>query len=95
MAITGKMWAHEHWGHEKAPDIVTFAKKMLIGGYYYSDDIRWNTVRNKNFFRGTRGYTAQFPQNPHMLASYWVWAVTVMLYQEACFLVLMFGHLKY
>jgi len=45
MAITGKMWAHEHWGHEKAPDIVSFAKKMLIGGYYYSDDMRWNTVR--------------------------------------------------
>ena len=48
------MWAHEHWSHEKAPDIVTFAKKMLIGGYYYSDDMRWNAVRNKNFFRDTR-----------------------------------------
>lgn len=33
---TGTFWAHEQWdlppGDE--PDIVTFSKKMLLGGYY-------------------------------------------------------------
>lgn len=37
---TGKMWAHEHWGLPEAPDVVSFSKKMLIGGYYYNKDIR-------------------------------------------------------
>lgn len=37
---TGKMWAHEHWGLTNPPDIVTFGKKMLTGGYYYKDEFR-------------------------------------------------------
>ena len=37
---TGKFWAHEHWGMESAPDMVTFSKKMLIGGYYYRSEFR-------------------------------------------------------
>jgi len=37
---TGKMWAHEHWGLPEAPDVVSFSKKMLIGGYYYNSEIR-------------------------------------------------------
>ncbi|CAK8671881.1 4-aminobutyrate aminotransferase, mitochondrial-like [Clavelina lepadiformis] len=41
MAITGRMWAHDYWGLETPPDIVTFAKKMLSGGYYFSDEFRW------------------------------------------------------
>nr|XP_027201378.1 4-aminobutyrate aminotransferase, mitochondrial-like [Dermatophagoides pteronyssinus] len=32
---TGKYWAHEHFEMEQPPDIVTFSKKMLIGGFYY------------------------------------------------------------
>ncbi len=31
---TGRMWAHEAWGPEGAPDLVTFSKKMQLGGYY-------------------------------------------------------------
>lgn len=31
---TGRMWAHETWGVEGAPDIVTFSKKMQLGGFY-------------------------------------------------------------
>ncbi|XP_066943437.1 4-aminobutyrate aminotransferase, mitochondrial [Macrobrachium rosenbergii] len=31
---TGKYWAHEHFNLPEAPDIVTFSKKMLTGGYY-------------------------------------------------------------
>ncbi|KAJ8959961.1 hypothetical protein NQ318_009394 [Aromia moschata] len=37
---TGKMWCHEHFGLETPPDIVTFSKKMLIGGFYHSLDER-------------------------------------------------------
>lgn len=37
---TGKMWAHEHWGLPYPPDVVSFSKKMLIGGYYYNKDLR-------------------------------------------------------
>jgi len=37
MAITGKMWAHEHWELEESPDIVIFAKKMICSGYYLKE----------------------------------------------------------
>ncbi|CAH3040411.1 unnamed protein product [Pocillopora meandrina] len=37
---TGKFWAHEHWGLIEPPDIVTFSKKMLIGGFYHRPEIR-------------------------------------------------------
>ena len=30
---TGKLWAHEHFELETAPDIVTFSKKMLAWNY--------------------------------------------------------------
>ncbi|XP_078611989.1 4-aminobutyrate aminotransferase, mitochondrial-like [Branchiostoma floridae x Branchiostoma japonicum] len=40
VGLTGRMWAHEHWGLEEPPDFVTFAKKMLIGGYYYKEEFR-------------------------------------------------------
>ncbi|GFT11778.1 4-aminobutyrate aminotransferase, mitochondrial [Nephila pilipes] len=39
---TGKFWAHEYWGLEVPPDIVTFSKKMLTGGYFYRDEFRPN-----------------------------------------------------
>lgn len=35
---TGKFWAHEHFNLREAPDIVTFAKKMLSGGFYYKEE---------------------------------------------------------
>ncbi|RXG60141.1 4-aminobutyrate aminotransferase, mitochondrial [Armadillidium vulgare] len=37
---TGKMWCHEHFGLEEAPDIVTFSKKMLTGGFFCKDELR-------------------------------------------------------
>ncbi|XP_032816773.1 4-aminobutyrate aminotransferase, mitochondrial [Petromyzon marinus] len=37
---TGLFWAHEHWGLENPPDVVTFSKKMLTGGFYYKDELR-------------------------------------------------------
>nr|NVI72074.1 putative 4-aminobutyrate aminotransferase, mitochondrial-like protein [Cucujiformia] len=38
--VTGKMWCHEHFDLETPPDIVTFSKKMLIGGYFHTADMR-------------------------------------------------------
>lgn len=37
---TGRFWAHEHWEMDDAPDIVTFSKKMLTGGYFYKSHVR-------------------------------------------------------
>ncbi|KFD47522.1 hypothetical protein M514_11616 [Trichuris suis] len=37
--VTGKMWAHSHWNLLEPPEIVTFSKKMLLGGYYYKSDL--------------------------------------------------------
>ena len=37
---TGKFWAHEHFNLESPPDIVTFSKKMLIGGFFYKNPFR-------------------------------------------------------
>ncbi|KAI6233867.1 4-aminobutyrate aminotransferase, mitochondrial [Aphelenchoides fujianensis] len=35
---SGHFWAHEKWDLPEAPDIVTFSKKLLLGGYYYKDE---------------------------------------------------------
>jgi len=35
---TGALWAHAAWGLEDPPDIVTFSKKMQLGGYYSTED---------------------------------------------------------
>ncbi|KAL1132085.1 hypothetical protein AAG570_010043, partial [Ranatra chinensis] len=35
---TGRMWCHEHFNLDSPPDIVTFSKKMQLGGYYHNDD---------------------------------------------------------
>lgn len=34
---TGKFWAHEHFNLREPPDIVAFSKKMLTGGFYFSN----------------------------------------------------------
>lgn len=38
VCVTGKFWAHQHWGLPESPDIVAFAKKMLVGGFYFKGD---------------------------------------------------------
>ena len=35
LGATGKIWAHEHFDLPYPPDIMTYAKKMQIGGYFY------------------------------------------------------------
>ncbi|CAG0919111.1 unnamed protein product, partial [Notodromas monacha] len=37
---TGKMWCHEHYNLDGPPDIVTFSKKMLTGGFYLKKEYR-------------------------------------------------------
>ncbi|RWS06833.1 GABA transaminase GABA-TTC1-like protein [Dinothrombium tinctorium] len=37
---TGRFWAHEHWSLQTPPDIVTFSKKMLTGGFFYRPEFR-------------------------------------------------------
>ncbi|XP_076750548.1 4-aminobutyrate aminotransferase [Xylocopa sonorina] len=37
---TGKMWCHEHFQLELPPDLVTFSKKMQLGGYYHTEALR-------------------------------------------------------
>ena len=37
VGATGKFWAHEHWNLPDPPDIVTFAKKAQMAGFFYHD----------------------------------------------------------
>ncbi|VDD88362.1 unnamed protein product [Enterobius vermicularis] len=37
---TGSFWAHDSWDLDTPPDIVTFSKKMMVGGYYYADHLK-------------------------------------------------------
>lgn len=41
---TGKFWAHEHWGTDDPADIISFSKKMLMGGYYHTDEMQPDKV---------------------------------------------------
>lgn len=34
------MWAHEHFQLDDSPDIVTFSKKLQIGGFFYKHPFR-------------------------------------------------------
>ncbi|KAK2160754.1 hypothetical protein LSH36_127g08000 [Paralvinella palmiformis] len=36
---TGQMWFHETWNLPSPPDIVTFSKKMLTGGFYHTEEM--------------------------------------------------------
>lgn len=41
---SGTFWAHEQWNLPSPPDMVTFSKKALIGGYYYTPEYCVNEV---------------------------------------------------
>lgn len=36
---TGRMWCHEHFELPESPDVVTFSKKMQLGGYFHRLDL--------------------------------------------------------
>ncbi|CAG9760848.1 unnamed protein product [Ceutorhynchus assimilis] len=37
---TGKFWCHEYFDLECPPDIVTFSKKLQLGGYFTTEDMK-------------------------------------------------------
>lgn len=37
VGATGKFWAHEHWGLDDPPDMVTFSKKAQAAGFYFGN----------------------------------------------------------
>jgi len=46
------MWCHEHFNLDGPPDVVTFSKKMQLGGYYYKPDFKYVFVNvTAEFFR--------------------------------------------
>ncbi len=52
LAATGKLWAHEHFNLPQPPDLMTFAKKMQIGGYFYKDFLSTGPYRIFNTWLG-------------------------------------------
>jgi 4-aminobutyrate aminotransferase/(S)-3-amino-2-methylpropionate transaminase len=36
LAVSGKVWAHDHWDLPSPPDYVTFSKRMIVAGYYHA-----------------------------------------------------------
>ena len=46
---TGKFWAHEHFNLTDSPDIVTFSKKMMTGGFFNKEEYRSAEVSFKGF----------------------------------------------
>ena len=52
LGATGKLWAHEHFNLPHSPDLMTFAKKMQIGGYYYREELQTAPYRIFNTWLG-------------------------------------------
>lgn len=40
VGATGTMWSHEKWNLPAPPDLLTFSKKALTGGFFYTDKFR-------------------------------------------------------
>jgi 4-aminobutyrate aminotransferase/(S)-3-amino-2-methylpropionate transaminase len=38
---TGLMWCYQHYGMSDSPDLLTFSKKMLTGGFYLKKEYRY------------------------------------------------------
>ena len=52
VGITGKMWAHQHYGEDCRPDIISFGKKTQICGIFVSN--RVDEVENNVFHESSR-----------------------------------------
>jgi L-lysine 6-transaminase len=52
VGITGKMWAHEHYGERAKPDIISFGKKTQVCGIFVSN--RVDEVENNVFHESSR-----------------------------------------
>ncbi len=55
LSTTGKFWAHEHFDLPEAPDLVTFAKKMQIGGFFSREELRLREPYSKSVFNTWMG----------------------------------------
>ena len=52
IGLTGKMWAHEHFGEEALPDMICFGKKTQVCGFFASRRI--DEVENNVFHESAR-----------------------------------------
>lgn len=53
VGATGDFWAHEAWGLDTPPDMVTFSKKAQSAGFYHNEQMRPNKpYRNFNTWMG-------------------------------------------
>jgi len=52
IGITGKMWAHEHFGEDARPDMICFGKKTQVCGFFASKRI--DEVENNVFHESAR-----------------------------------------
>jgi len=52
VGISGKMWAHEHYGEKARPDIISFGKKTQVCGIFVSN--RVDEVENNVFHESSR-----------------------------------------
>lgn len=41
---TGTFWAHDSWNLSSPPDIVVFAKKLMVAGYFYAEHLQMKEV---------------------------------------------------
>ncbi len=58
VGITGKMWAHQHFGEECLPDIISFGKKTQICGIFVSnrvDEVEKNVFHESSRLNSTWG----------------------------------------
>ena len=52
IGLTGKMWAHEHFGEDALPDMICFGKKTQVCGFFASKRI--DEVENNVFHESAR-----------------------------------------
>ena len=45
MGTTGYLWQHEQWNLPEPADIVTFSKKAMTGGFFHTDAMRPQEVK--------------------------------------------------
>ena len=74
--VTGKWWAHESWGEGEPPDMVTFSKKLQIGGYYSREEFFpaepyriFNTFLGDPLRTAQLGIVVEVAERDHLLES--------------------------
>ena len=58
VGVTGKMWAHEHYGERAKPDIISFGKKTQVCGIFVSnrvDEVEHNVFHESSRINSTWG----------------------------------------